>query len=297
MKKKVRLVVIIVAVLIFANFLFVTPSRTMVPDKIKATWLWHTEQIQQQPDKVLAFLASKKATVLYLQVNRDIPTTEYEAFIQKATGQGVEIHALDGSSSWLSNKRGKAKRTAFYDWIEAYQHTAPNDAQFTGIHLDVEPYVRDSWKTDYAGTVAAYQTVLQEGKQVAERLGITYGVDIPFWFDERSYENEFGKGTLSEWLIDTADHVTIMAYRNKAEGSNGILHLTKEELLYADKVNKQVLIGIETLPSSEGDYLTFHSKDEAYMNSELVTLENELTGSSSFEGFAIHSIDGWRQMK
>ncbi len=297
MKKKVRLAVVIVVVLVFANFLFVTPSKTMVPDKIKATWLWHTEQIQQQPDQILAFLTSKKTSVLYLQINRDIPSSDYEAFIRKASAQGISVHALDGSSSWLSNTKGKVKRASFYKWLETYQGTVAKEARFTGIHLDVEPYVRDSWETDYASTVAAYQTVLLEGKQIASRLDMIYGLDIPFWFDERQYDNAFGKGILSEWLINTADHVTIMAYRNKAKGPNGILDLAKQELLYADNVNKQVLIGIETLPSSEGDFLTFYGKKESDMNQELVTIEAELTDSKSFAGSAIHSIDGWMQLK
>lgn len=269
----------------------------MVPEKIKATWLWHTEQIQQQPDEVLQFLASKKASILFLQINRDIPKADYAAFIRKATAQGVSVHALDGSSSWLSGTKGKSKRTAFFKWVENYQQSAETDTQFTGIHLDVEPYVSSSWKKDYEGTVAAYQTVLTEGQQVADRLSIQYGLDIPFWFNKRVYDNEFGKGTLSEWLIDTADQVTIMAYRDKAKGRNGILALTEDELSYADKVNKQVLIGIETLKSSEGDYLSFYDEDEAYMNQELIKTEDALPGYSSFEGFAIHSIDGWMQMK
>ena len=297
MKKKVRFVVAALAALLIVNFVYVQPSRTMVPDKIRATWLWHTEQIQQKPDATIEFLASKKATVLFLQINRDIPSKDYASFIQKATAKGISVHALDGSSSWLSGKRGEERRTAFFKWIEVYQKSAQPTAQFAGIHLDVEPYVRASWNSDYEGTVKAYQQVLTEGKVVADRLGVEYGLDIPFWFDKRYYDNEFGKGTLSEWLIDTADQITIMAYRDKANGRNGILSLTKSELNYADSVKKQVLIGIETLQSSEGEYLSFYEEDEAYMNRELVKTEEALTGSESFEGFAIHSIDGWMNMK
>lgn len=269
----------------------------MMPSKIKATWLWHTEQIQQKPDELLKFLSSQKVTTVFLQINQDIPVTDYESFIGKAANKNISVHALGGSSSWLSGEKGKIKRTAFFNWIEMYQESVEPEARFTGMHLDVEPYIKDSWKDEYAETVAAYQTVLTEGKQLTETFTMDYGLDIPFWFDNRFYDNEFGQGVLSEWLIDIADQVTIMAYRDQAEGNNGILQLIKKDLVYAEQVEKSILIGIETLKSSEGDYLSFYQKKKSTMNHELIKIEKALVKTSSFEGFAIHSIDGWMRMK
>lgn len=298
MKKKICLGFVIALTLIVASIIYIQTGRTsMKPTKIQATWLWHTDQIQEKPDEILQFLTSKKVTTLYLQVNEAIPIKEYESFLRLAKANNISVHALGGSPKWLSTKNGQEKRTAFFAWVENYQHSVEADARFMGIHLDVEPYLKDSWDSNYEETVSAYQTVLTEGKQLAEKLVVEYSLDIPFWFNNRFYQNDYGKGVLSEWLIDLADHVTIMAYRDQAEGENGILQLTKTDVTYAEKNGKSILIGIETLKSSEGKYLSFYQKDESTMNNELLKIENVLSSSSSFDGFAIHSIDGWMRMK
>ena len=62
---------------------------------------------------------------------------------------------------------------------------------------------------------------------------------------------------LNEWLIGSFDHVTVMAYRNEVESEHGILDLTRAELELADRLGKQILIGVNTKEMPGESYTTF----------------------------------------
>lgn len=271
-------------------------TEAAMNDTQKATWLWHTNDIIDKADEQLSFLVNQEVTVVYLQVDRSIKASDYYTFIQKANALNIEVHALDGSSKWVRTS-DQSKANKFLDWVEAYQNEASDNAKFAGIHLDVEPYVLKEWKTTYDQIVLNYQDLLVVANQRAKAMGLPLAADIPFWFDKRFYDNEYGNGVLSEWIIDHTDVVTIMAYRDKAVGSNGIIALSRSEIEYAAKVGKHVSIAVETKKSSEGEYVTFYEETQEHMEQQLAIVEDEFRDKTSFAGFSIHSIDHWMNME
>lgn len=290
-----RIFVMLVALsMVFTMNLGKTEAAINAPEK--ATWLWHTKDIIDKADEQLAFLVEQDATVVYLQVNRSIKAKEYYTFIQKANDLGIEVHALDGSSKWVRTS-DQSKAIKFFEWVADYQKKAPHNAKFTGIHLDVEPHVLKEWKTMYDEVVLNYQNLLVVSNEWAKAMELPLVVDIPFWFDKRFYDNQYGNGVLSEWIIDHTDGVTIMAYRDKAIGSNGIIELSRTEMDYAATVGKYVSIAVNTKKSSEGEYLTFYEETNKEMIEQLAIVENEFQNTASFDGFSIHSIDHWMNMK
>ncbi|WP_053365081.1 hypothetical protein [Bacillus sp. FJAT-27245] len=252
----------------------------------RATWLWDTAMIEARPDDVLAFLQEKHADEVFLQINRNIDMDSYKRFIGKSSALGIKVHALDGAPDWVSGKGG-AYLNQFMDWVAAYQAKAAPEEKFTGIHLDVEPYLYGGWTSNYKATVLSYQNLLLNAKVQASELGLPLGADIPFWFDEHDYNNKIGKGNLANWVIQTVEFPSIMAYRDTAPA---IAEIISNEMRMAENAGKTLIVGVETDASSEGDFISFHEEGKAYMEGELSKLGGNVV-------FAIHHLESWMNMK
>ncbi|MCP8968979.1 amidase [Ectobacillus ponti] len=288
MKQKVT------AVLLSAFIAFssagVSGEAASVPGK--ATWLWDSQAMAADASGTVAFLVSKQVNTVYVQIDQRIPASTYHMFIEKAGSKGIRVYALDGSPDWVD--AGDSGRQQLMDWLADYQKTATARQKFSGIHLDVEPYLYSGWTNNRDETVQAYQALLAKAKSNAASLRLPLEVDMPFWFDEISYSNSYGKGWLADWVIRQTDSVTIMAYRDSAAA---IRDLVKHEMDTAVKYKKPLEIGVETAFSAEGDYLTFAEEGEAQMNRELDALKRAYTKVGSFGGVAVHSVESWKTMK
>ncbi|MEQ6356051.1 amidase [Lysinibacillus sp. M3] len=259
----------------------------------KATWLWDTTKIVEDESGVLSFLEGKQVKKLYLQINSDIESNDYKSFINKATTKGIKVYALDGSASWVSAD-GYKMQDQLFDWIQSYNENAAVTEQFSGVHLDVEPYLNSGWSSNQEKTIESYQALLTRAKGSTEQLQLPLETDMPFWFDEVSYNNQFGQGLLANWVIDQVESVSIMAYRDAAKD---IIKIVEHEIDYAKKVNKSIVIGVETGASNEGKNITFYDDGEAYMNKQLAQVHKQYANKTSYNGFAIHHVDSWMNMK
>lgn len=264
--------------------------------KQRSTWIWNTSLITTESEKILEFLINNQVNALYLQINRDLPIGDYQSFIKKAGKQGIKVFALEGSPNWLDPNN--TRKELFLKWIKLYQQKSAADQKFKGIHIDVEPYAAKEWKIDYENTVKKYQDILLAIQKEATSMNLPLVADIPFWFDDRPYSNTtHGKGILSEWVIRNVDRVTIMAYRDSIIGNNGILKITKDELLYANHLQKKVEIALETKPLPNQGYLTFYEEGNRILNNTVSLLEFHFQNNSSFDGVSIHSYEYWTELK
>ncbi|MEG0258968.1 MAG: amidase [Lysinibacillus sp.] len=293
MKIKFILIIMIIAVI---ALVLVLPSSQGKDKPVTSTWLWKTEQIEKNPDQLLAFLKAQKVDVLYLQINRDISKSVYQKFIEKASKQQLMVHALGGSKSWTTES-GAKKMQAYFDWLTSYQAKAKKEQRFSGMHIDIEPYLHDDWDENRELHIKNYQKVLSAAKTKADSLNLKFGVDMPFWFDKVFYTTKSGQAILSEWVIDTVDTTTIMSYRNSAQGRNGINELVKSEIAYAEKVGKFINVGVETRASSEGKHISFFNMPLSEMEKQLNEVRGNYRQSLGFNGIAIHSLETWQVMK
>ena len=259
---------------------------------VKATWLWNPWMIYNDEAETLAFLESKDVNKVYVQIDADIPAGIYESFIEKAGALGMAIYALDGAPDWVA-PTGFTQQDRLMSWLSVYQKGAAPAQKFAGVHLDVEPYLYSGWNTNRATTVKAYQALLTKAKSSTAALKLPPEADLPFWFDEISYKNTYGKGILAEWVIANTHSVTLMAYRDSAETIN---ELVKNEIAYGEKYGKKVVIGVETDQTDEGDALSFYEEGEAFMNNELAAVTAHYSASKGFGGIAIHHVDSWKTM-
>ena len=126
------------------------------------------------------------------------------------------------------------------------------------------------------------------------QLNLPLEADMPFWFDEITYQNTFGSGLLAEWVIANTDGVTLMAYRDSAPM---IIDIVKNEIAMAEKYGKQVVVGVETGVTGEGSSITFAEEGEAFMNGQLNKVAAHYSAYPSYEGIAIHHVGSWMTLK
>jgi hypothetical protein len=258
----------------------------------RATWLWNPWMIVNDELGTLAFIENKKVNKVYVQIDRDISMPVYRSFVEKASSKGIKVYALDGAPDWVAPK-GYTSQNQLMNWIGNYQTSSTAAQKFTGVHLDVEPYLYSGWTSNRAATIKSYQSLLTKAKTSASSLNLPLEVDIPFWFDEVNYKNTYGKGLLAEWVIANTNSVTIMAYRDSAEM---IIDLVKNEVVLSGKYNKGLVVGVETGQTSEGDSISFFEEGEIYMNHELEKVKNHYKGIPGFKGIAIHHVGSWMTM-
>jgi len=94
-------------------------------------------------------------------------------------------------------------------------------------------------------------------------------------------------------MIKRCDSVTVMAYRNS---SAGILDVAQTALSESKAAGKPIRLGVETLPSEEGEHISFAEYNEEYMEKQLAEVRRLTSTNPSFAGIAIHDYAGWRKM-
>lgn len=286
-----KLVVSMIIVLLFSIGGFGSKMSASTVDR--STWLWNPWEIASNETGTLSFLEQKQINKVYVQIDRDIPMNVYRSFITKASVKGIKVYALDGAPGWVAPK-GYRNQDALMNWLKTYQAGSTASQKFSGIHLDVEPYLYSGWNTNRAATVKSYQELLTKANTSAVGLKLSLEADLPFWFDEVSYNNTYGKGNLAEWVITKTNSVTIMAYRDTAPA---IIEIVKNEVAFAGKHNKALVIGVETGATDEGDMISFFEEGEAYMNEQLTSVASHYGTTLGYKGIAIHHVGSWKTMK
>lgn len=261
-----------------------------------STWVWDTKKWMLNQEAILEKLQEKKVTNVYLQIDTHLSPSVYQHFIQQAQAQGISVYALDGAPYWIGPS-GIEEQEAFFNWITAYQAQADEPQQFSGVHLDVEPYLYKSWENNRAKSILQYQYVISQAAVQSHELHLPLAVDIPFWFDEVPFKNSNGSGSLGRWVIQYADEVTIMAYRNHADKENGITEITENERKWGRVLSTRIEIGVETMATDEGEYISFSAKGEEKMMQELGMLLTKCQAENPPSSIAVHYFDSWLQMK
>lgn len=279
------------AICLFIFMVGAVRSEAVSRPMIQATWLWNPWLLVQQQDIVLAFLEQKQRTDLYLQVDEEVPADVYRSFIRGAAAKGIHVYALDGAPNWIEHPEELAR---FFRFVADYNGSVSEEEKFSGVHLDIEPYLHAHWTKQQPTAIAAYQSLLLQAKEQAASLSLPLEVDVPFWYDDVFYHNAYGQGRLADWVIAQTDRVTVMAYRDTAAA---IIDVVKHEMNIATQYGKQVVIGVETAPTTEGDNVSFFDEGEAYMNKELAVVQAHYHRTPSFAGIAVHHVEAWGKMK
>jgi hypothetical protein len=281
----------------------------------RAIWIWEEEAYRMLDNaealrEVEAFLDQQHISTIYIYADeyngRNILVNEpekYRKLIASAHAQGIKVYALLGSAylrtqEYILQEKRRAARLMFGAVLDFNKHTRDASSRFDGVNIDIEPYLLDDWSTgrpvrgrQYLDLSALFMRMKAEAKS-----NLLVGPAMPFWYD--GIEDVKWKGQrrkLNEFVQDIFDYVAIMDYRNVAEGSDSIVSLVQDELDYADRMNKKVMIGVETIQTTP-EKLTFFGKGGAYFEAQLALAESAMTRHRSFGGFVVHHLKTYRDL-
>jgi len=277
----------------------------------RAIWIWEEDAFRmldkdEARREVETFLDQQHISTIYLYADeyqgRNILVNEpekYRKLIASAHARGFKVFALLGSAYLrtqeyiLPEKRPAALRM-FRCVLDFNRDTPDVSSRFDGVNVDIEPYLLDDWATGRPVRGRQYLDLSAEFMRMKAGSSLPVGPAMPFWFDGiEDVEWNGQRRKLSEFVQDIYDYVAIMDYRNVAEGPDGIVSHAQDELEYADRMDKKVMIGVETLQSTPAK-VTFFGKGGKYFEAQLALAESAMTQHRSFGGFVVHHLKSYR---
>ena len=266
-------------------------------------WVWDARVVldARATSHLLQFCRRHQVDTLYLSAYDLQPPMDerYRQFNRLAHRAGMAVHALAGDPRW-----GKPHFHHLpLQWVESVRQLNARSAgeeRFDGVHTDVEVYLLSkTWKEHPEVLLGGYLDLNAEIAQQLAEDPLIFGVDIPFWFDDDTSYRILWHGNIkvpTQHVLDTVDTITVMAYRNFAEGSDGTVHLVSLELDYADRVGKPVVIGQETQTDLYPGYVTFGGTSCKVLLREIAKIQMAVGHRLSFGGFAIHHYESYRKL-
>jgi hypothetical protein len=262
--------------------------------KIKATWLWDTSLISKYTGRisVIQFARKQQIARIYLQVNTSVAKNAYRAFIRSASSSGIQIHALDGAPDWVMPNR-HIRISSLVNWVMTYNNSVTDNEKFTGIHVDIEPYLLPQWYQDQNTTITNWlDALVLFANDAAQDPSLIISSALPFWVDEIIVPAT-GE-TLIEATLQLMHEVTLMSYRDQAQA---VVDITDTKLALADELGKKIFVALETNPTSEGLYITFYDEGQAIMVAQMAEIDRLLSIHPSYAGIAVHDYTGWKNLK
>lgn len=277
----------------------------------KAIWVWEQDtyaalENPAQAQDMVRFLKRRGVDTLYLyadaQGGRNLLVTQpqlYARLLAQLHREGFQVHALLGS--WplhteryiLPEQRGPALQMV--QRVLDYNQAAVTEGRFDGINLDIEPHVLDDWSVRREEYLQMFLNISEAWMALKRQTNQTLqiGPAIAFWLDGIEVNHAGRRKPASEHLQDIYDHVVLMDYRDHAYGPDGILSHAQDELAYARKIGKRVMLGVETA-SNEIRKLSFNHLRPAQMTHELQLVRQALADDPAFGGLVVHHYGSYR---
>ncbi|GGQ46893.1 hypothetical protein [Couchioplanes azureus] len=252
---------------------------TPAPAGTRAMWLWGDPPAAE----VVDWAYQKNVSEIFVHVSPAVLTNGDLARIQemkaRATPLNIKLRALGGDPAWV------ADHAAALRW----QRTVVATGVFSGIHLDVEPYLLPGWTTNLVGTQTAFLDLLDK-----LRVGSTLPLeaDVPFWYGEY----RIGRKNFADEVLRRVGAVTVMSYRDTGTGPNSILGISQDWLARGKAAGKRVRLGAETVPLADCPHCTFAEEGATRLQEELAEVDAATRTTAAFAGIAVHRYGTWRAL-
>ena len=277
----------------------------------RAIWTWEQASYDMVQDPVagsaaIAFLQSKRIRTVYLYADAFngqnlllSQPTRYRSFIARLHRRGLRAYALLGSAYLHTEEyvlpERRAVALAMFRRVLDYNAAVARDERFDGVNLDIEPHILDEWPEK---KLRLLQQSLDLGQALmdlkrASGQSLAVGPAMPFWLDGIQLEWHGVTKPASEHLLDVYDYAALMDYRDHAQGRDGIISNAVDEMAYADRHNKRLVIGIDVTPD-EIQKVSFDHLSERDLERELSLTAQAFRGRRAFAGFAIHHLRGYQ---
>jgi len=279
------------------------PTAMWVWEQDTDDWLEHPAQAKE----AIEFLKQQGINTLYLYADahngRNLLLQQpqlYARLIAQLHQQGIQVHALLGSWGLHTERyifpENRPQALRMVQRVLDYNHNAQPQARFDGINLDIEPHVLDDWSTRREEYLQMFLSISEAWMTLKRQMNqaLPMGPAIAFWLDGVEVKHAGRVKPASQHLQDIYDHVVLMDYRDHAHGPDGILSHANDELAYARKIGKRVMLGVETSPS-EIRKLSFNHMTPAQMADELNLVRQAVSDNPAFAGFVVHHYGSYRR--
>jgi len=298
--------------ILIAVLLLLSLGTRSTPAADRAIWAWEQDSsamVQERAagDAAIAFLKSKRIGILYLyadafqgQTLLETQPQLYREFIRRLHGKGLRVYALLGSAYLHTEAyilpEHRAVALAMFRRVLDFNAAARPGERFDGINLDIEPHILDQWAQQKMQLLGQFLDLGQAFMELKRTSGqsLPVGPAIPFWLDGIVLDWHGTAKPVSEQVIDLYDYVALMDYRDHADGPDGIVSLGADEMEYANRRHKKVVIGVDFSPG-EIQKTSFAHLAEADLERELALAERAYHGSPAFAGFALHHFGAYQR--
>jgi hypothetical protein len=199
-------------------------------------WLWEYQTALTQSEKTIATCRHFGCTRLLIQM----PSTKepdhvwhaYAHFLATVQAQGIEAFALDGYPEAVYDPKPLLEKIHRLMALMA-------DAEFSGLQLDIEPYILEGFLADESGFLA-YLKVVDQVKEIL-REKVQLSLVIPFWFTSQVVQGR----PVGFSLMDRAADIAVMSYRTDL---NELREIAEDVLRYGTLIQNTVWLAVETRP-------------------------------------------------
>lgn len=295
----------------------------------RAMWIWEaasynlllnpgSREVLDAMAKDTATFDSDPVTVFYfavgtfdgMDVMEDRPDLLRD-FISWAHERGYQVYACiaAGTSPPYMGAYREFHDTAIrhFEQVLNYNIASGPDERFDGVNVDIEPYISPDFSALYPSLQIQYLEMTEKmiERRNAAGLNLPYGPAIPKWYDSSDRAKDIAYNGQTKWLSehvqDLSDYISIMDYRDTADGSAGIIEGARGEIAYANAIGKpnSVVIGVETKDianSGDPETITFREEGRTAMEAELDKVYAAFGSEPSFGGIAMHHYDTIRAL-
>ncbi len=277
-----------------------TPTPTPGPQTARGLWVWNDVIAGDARQPLFAFAAQERLGAIYVEAEGYLrnDAAPLGAFTADAISHGLAVEWLLGYAPWALTPHHD-DLIALIERAVTQTLALPSNSRPFAVHLDVEPHTLPEWQTNPQGTAQQYLALLDavSSRLSASGTGLALVVDIPFWYDGQSVLYNGETRPLSEHVLLRVQTATLMDYRDRAWGGNGLVTLASSEIAFAGSIGKQVRIGVETnAPGGQPTYITFYEEGRRVMLGELAVTRNHFGDATGFGGVAVHDYDGYRAL-
>ena len=249
----------------------------VVPEPVEsvfAVWWWDN----RLDESYLDFAVAQGVNEIYYYAS-SFPA-RISDFIRSASAKGIKVYWLAGKYEWIEDYASlKEKLRSFLEFQTSSEY------KFEGVHFDIEPHQHPEFDARRIELVTEFVELTFAMKR--DYPDIRFAYDIPCWLDDEITLNGVTRPAY-EFIIDNADRVTLMSYRDSCEG---VLAFANDEIDYAISVGKTLNLGVET--GEEEDIVTFYEEGAEYMREQLDLLRETMPAGL---GIAVHHIRSWREL-
>ncbi len=226
-------------------------------------------------------------------------------FIKEANKLGIKVDAEAGWKNW-TEKDNAYKPLAIIEYVKEFNST--HNYKFRGVQYDVEPYLLDKYEKEKESVLKDFVSLIDQTENSLQDTDIRLSIVVPSFYDERDKVTpKFSYGNSVDYVFGhimnilerrEGNSIIIMSYRNFAEGDDGAIAISKNEMrTVRNRVyNSKVIIAQET-SDVPPPYITFHKKTKAHLLEQLEKIDNAFSSYESFGGTAVHYVNSYITLK